>query len=589
MNKPLSDKIKFLISALIVLCSYIIVAAFYPMQYYTHDETDIQYTLSGAFSGTPYPNHPYINILLGKPLSVLYSLIPSVQWWYVYGTVLLVAGAVLIYFSVLKMAEKYEMPLCMALTIIVGIDVVFIVPLIANYAYTLIGAVFGTGVLSVFFWFDRSNKKKRVSYYIFSVVGYLLVYIYRKETGAVILCFLLLTFFMTLVVERGFNLKSVLLSVLFCALLGSITLGLTAIKKASDEKYNGQGYTEFFEAWRNCRDYPFDTIEKNPELYKEAGWGEYEYWMFRSYRGTTDAMTTDSYKYIHENSLDRTAYRKNIKEGIETTLQDGEFRGVLLYYALIIVVLFVMLIQKFSWSSLFWILCNNCGLAILSGYLLLRGRFIYRSAYVIFIPTVIINIYFIIRERIELKNTAKYVLAVFILIVSAVSTTSYFSTKTDRKEALEKCKAITTYELKNKDNIFICLGSTYENYNPWMTFPDDKPINHMYGYSFRWGVSKEQMRANGLDENSELSPFLSDKTLILTEWDCDKKTGGNKYNNSFYCYYDYLKEKCGCIGFVKMDAIPGTEVYVYKLLFDEEYYYPKIYDVKEGEVIKNNK
>ena len=588
MNKPLSDKIKFLISALIVLCSYIFVAAFYPMQYYTHDETDIQYTLSGAFSGKPYPNHPYINIILGKPLSALYSLIPSVQWWYVYGTLLLVVGSMLIYFSVLKIAEKYKMSLFMALAIILGIDVVFIVPLIANYAYTLIGAVFGTGVLSVFFWFDRSNKKKRVSYYIFSVIGYVLVYIYRKETGAVILCFLLLTFVMTLVFERGINLKSVLFSLFICAFLGSITLGLTAIKKTSDEKYNGKGYTEFFDAWRNCRDYPFDTIEKNPELYKAAGWGEYEYWMFRSYRGTTDAMTTDSYKYIHENSLDRTAYRKNIKEGIEITLQDGEFRGVLLFYTLTIVVLLLTLIQKFSLTSLFWILCNNGGLAILSGYLLLRGRFIYRSAYVIFIPAVIINIYFIAREKVELKNIANYALAVFILIVSVVSTKGYFSTKADRRYALEKCKTITEYELANKDNIFICLGNTYENYNPWMTFPDDKPINHMYGYSFRWGASKEQMRANGLDENDEISPFLSDKTLILTEWDCDKKTSENKYNNSFYCYYDYLKERYGCIGFVKMDVIPGTDVCAYRLLFeDAKYPYPRIYDIVNGDVKEN--
>lgn len=583
-SKVLSDKTKLIISALIVLCSYILVATFYPIQYYTHDETDIQYTLSGAFSGTPYPNHPYINILLGKPLSVLYSLIPAVQWWYVYGTVLLVIGTVLIYFSVLKVGENQGLSLPVEMATILGIDAVFVVPLIANYAYTLIGAVFGTGLLSGYFWIGKCKKNKKIIYYIFSVVGYFLIYIYRKETGAVMLCFLMLSLVITLVNKNGANKKTILILTLFCAIFGLITIGLTKIKKASDEKYNGVGYTEFFDAWRNCRDYPFDTIEKNPKLYEEAGWGEYEYWMFRSYRGSTSAMTTDSYKYIHENSLDRTAYRKNIKEGIEAALADGEFRGVLLSAAVVLIIAIISLVYSFNWSSLFWLICNNGGFAVLSAYLLLRGRFIYRAAYVFFLPALVINIFLIAKNII--KNNKRIILVCGITaIIGVISLASYFSTKTDRKEALERCKAITEYELDNKDNAFICLGSTYENYNPWSTFPDNKPTNHMYGYSFNWGVSKEQMRVNGFDENNEMSPFLSDNTLILTEWDCTKKTSGNKFNNSFYCYYDYLKNNYGCVGFVDMDEISGTDVHVYKLLFDsEDYFFSKVYDIIGGEI-----
>ena len=62
------------------------------MLYMTNDDTGIQNYLNGFTSGINDPNHQFISIFLGYPLSILYRLFPTIQWWFAYSQGLMLIG-----------------------------------------------------------------------------------------------------------------------------------------------------------------------------------------------------------------------------------------------------------------------------------------------------------------------------------------------------------------------------------------------------------------------------------------------------------------------------------------------------------------
>ena len=215
-------------------------------------------------------------------ISSLYKILPGVQWWYLYSQILLLLGTFFIHVSIFKICKDKNRKQITAFVMVGIVDIGFLVYVFANVAFTVVPAVLGAGLVAILIMLEDIQSKRWIrTFQITIFAGYILALIHRRDSGLVLLCYILMGvlyyYSKNLEINKNFIQKNILVYGSFI-LISVIVIGFNSIMA---ERINGREFIEFNHARASYTDYPNDSYYENPELYHEIGWDENTYTLDR--------------------------------------------------------------------------------------------------------------------------------------------------------------------------------------------------------------------------------------------------------------------------------------------------------------------
>lgn len=538
------------------------------MGYLTNDDGSIQNLLNGSVTGEPYITHQFINIMLGAFISFLYKIIPGIQWWYWYSQALSVAGIFLMHFCILKVCKTKQLDIRLPILIIFVLDTGFLIYPVANVSFTIVPAIFGAGLTALLLTMGKFTdiKWRRLSIAAV-IIGYVLVLIHRKSSGLAIFCYILLgvLYYLT---EKTADKKQLLKKYAgICIFFIVLTAVISGFNSFMTAKINGTDFVQYNSARIRFMDYPKDAYEDNPALYEEAGWSENVYVMARNWGFMDDSITTDSFRYIAENSNASVSMAETLK----SFLSDAHCQAILLLWGGCGVAALFFVLRSFDRRLFLLWGANNLGTILLLLYQLINGRMIYRSGIVVLLPAFLINT-LILLEQYSLDEKEKPVFQILaaaaLLVCGNVAFDYTFDSARNEymKSAWAKSEAIEEYVIANDDCIYICTAAVYNNINPWRIYTETRPTNLIPwgGSSYHSDSYEKRLALNGI-EVLDGRVFERNEVYFLTSENMLEPNVGTV----FECFYQHLCDKYGAKGFELADSI-GDYAFVYRFVFEED-------------------
>ncbi|MEG2686372.1 MAG: hypothetical protein RR954_04510 [Christensenellaceae bacterium] len=276
-----------LLSLLINIVFVFVYSCVSTIDFCINDDYFINLFLAGGF-GEPTGFGVYINIILGKIISWLYTVIPSINWYGIIMLVILMSSFTIIDAILLdKFGKKWGLLLVLLVTSIFGC--VFL----SNFTYTMIAyACVTVSCISFFYGFFTDDKKKRITCYVFGVLYALIVALIRTSVLAT-LALILIGFSLTILVIHK---KKALKSVILIALSLLLCMGAVFVNHAfcnSDEEL--KEYTAFNKVRTEFADFGLIHYNDYREAYDEAKWSSNDYIMYNLF------MYPEGRQYTTEN------------------------------------------------------------------------------------------------------------------------------------------------------------------------------------------------------------------------------------------------------------------------------------------------
>ena len=205
------------------------------MIFHSNDDASIQDTLSGRYTGSPYPIHQYISVFLSYPIYWLYSLIPTIEWWYIISQFVMLASMSIINCAICLQAERSKYPLSLSLVLVAILDFTYFSYPISNTAYTIVSSFAGASAVVLLF---RGYLKQWK--YVLSGIFFLLSVFFRYATGIVSLCFVSLGI-IAIALDKTPKLTFKAILVVVCV-LAAVSCSVVVINKVNNiiqDKKNG--------------------------------------------------------------------------------------------------------------------------------------------------------------------------------------------------------------------------------------------------------------------------------------------------------------------------------------------------------------
>lgn len=569
---------------------YMIACVSSNMAYLSNDDAGIQNLLAGNVTGTPYMTHQYINFILGIIISYMYKIAPKVQWWYVYSLFIMAVGIFLIHFCILWIGRKRNAELRIPMLVIGILDVAYIVYPVANVSFSIVPAILGTGVVSICFILNDFGKwKKHIR--IFIVFGYALALMHRRDSGLALLCYILLA-----ILYYVWNTEKKLLTIVkkfsvYCLFFLVFTVGIIGTNSAANKKINGTYFTNFNQARADYMDKPHDSYYDNRMLYEEVGWDEEIYRLVSGWCFIDETVTAENFRHITKNSNIKTDLLNRSKNIIVSVLQDTRCQAMILLNFFSVFYVVYLFLVRFEMKDCIFFILNNAGSMILLLYQLFRGRMIYRSMMVVFLPMFVINCLFILRN--DCRKESEKVFSNFVIFFAGLFCSSvvldyvFDPVRNAYKEWLINNSAgIEEYVMDHPENIYICTSSAYNTINPWTIYTDAHPTNLIPygGASYHSDNYKKRLKLNGIET---LSGLVFQKTNVY--YACSENVlqaeTFDVVASSMANFYRYLQKKYHVIGFTFEESV--NEVYLYRFVFEEnKECFSSYYCISEGNMIE---
>ncbi len=588
--KPtLKPRTIWILAAAITVLDFLVAALTSEMSYMMVDDGSIQNVFSGVFTGSPYPIQQYINVVLSYPITGLYRLFPNLPWWYIWYLAATAVGIFLIHLSLLKLSSKNRVFLPVVFGTIAFLDIGFFIYAIANITFTIVPAILGAGMAALLF--SRAEEESvRFEKWVFagSLVGYILLFCTRRQSGLVLLCFILLAF-LYYYVSRDQDWKRKLLRIVLTFAVFILTsVALTQVNRAVQNAYQPEGFNSFNSARSAYLDYPHDSFEENPELYEEAGWDYDIYLLANSWCFLPEEVNTETFSYLSENSSDYTS--SDMLGLMKEVYRDKLSRSVLmLYLASILIALYVWIACRSKKNLLFWLI-SNIGAIALIFYQFMIGRAPYRSLYVVLLPAVVINLLLSFNREMR-KKSVRIGYGLLVLAMGVICVVPMMRTTFDREHretvAAEKEKEtrMREYRAEHPDNVYIRQISTEPNIDPLYNGPD-APNSYGWGGGVFYSASYDEfLAANGLTELNG-DTFKEDNVYLIAGENVLNESYHDDGTNTFAALLRYLEKECGAVGFVHVDRITGG-AHVYQFVFEEnEDEFDTYYDIVDGYAVE---
>lgn len=584
--------VRFLIALLTTAVCFLIAALSSTLSYMTNDDAGIQSLLSGNVTGEPYITHQFINIILGAFISFLYKLLPQIQWWYVYSLLLLAAGIFMLHFCIIKICKDKKISLKTAILVIAVVDISFMVYSIANVSFTTVPAVLGTGLVALLFASDNVKNKRTLKWIgCIVVIGYVLLLIHRSASAYALICYILLGVLWNFTGRYKVDRKLVVRFGTVCMFFVLLTGCITGLNKIADEKINGTEFIQYNAARARYKDYGHDSYAENPELYEEAGWSEELYSLVERWYFMDDAVTTENFNYLSENSKVKSSITASSKAALMTALKDTDCQAIICLWIVSIFFVILSVTSCFNVRKLYFICMNNMGSILLLVYQLLKGRMLYRSLFVVLLPAVVINCILIINHyRMKTKEDRIFKILLFLGLLCCSSLVLDYTfdpiENANKEKIMEKSRKTEEYVLAHPDNTYIYAPSVYNNISPWSVYTG-KGLSNMIpwgGSAYHSDNYNRRLELNSIDDLSgevvkRDNVYLLFNENIMGEQPADKAVLP-------VCFYLYLQENFDAKGFVMEEDIEQM-VYVYRFVFDDNLEdFKTYYTIEQGKIVK---
>ena len=583
------NRIQWFLPFLIAMICVILCKCLGVGNYLTNDDTSIQDFLSGQYTGSPFPNHPFIHIFLSWFISNLYMLFQGIEWWYLYSQGLMIFGMLLINYSISYAVCKKKNSVLQISLVTIIIDFCLLCDPLCRTSFTMVPAILGTGAIAFFLAFYDTGRRATVC--IISYFLFVLAFCHRSAAGLALICYFLLAVFFHCVNGNDRWRRRIGTFLLAALLLISTAAGLKVVGLHYQTEINGEEYVSYNSARSEFMDYPHDSYEQNPELYKQVGWGKETAWLVEQWCFMDEHVTTDSFIHIAQNS--KQAKQKTFIRKIWETYQQVQNQVMvqpteLLWLIISVFTLISILIRRHS-GRLVSFLANMLGTITLIIYQLYGGRILYRTMLLCFLPSTVINLIMFVKCLGETKKKQMEAILIWLLVIAVIpvllgvaKTVFNSENKATELERERRAEALGEFAKANPDNIYIRDTITVRDLYPHVS----RPINLIDWGKPDWNsaANKSKLNANGIKKltgdvlKRQNAFFISSMNLAERE---GKKASAN---NRITHFYFWLKQEYGAKGIRQIEKIWDT-LYVYQFVFDTDTSGKNYYDILDDRTV----
>ncbi len=543
------------------------------MTYLTNDDMSIQTTLSGVKAGEPYAFVPFVNVLVTAPLALLYSLAPSVQWWFVYSHALVAVGLLLTHGTLLWAAgQRGRLAFVGMLVALLATDAAFVVYPITKLGFTIVPGMVGAGLAA---WAVCRRNAWSWPARALGIVLFVLAVAHREESGIIVLCYVALALLASrLLSDEGGTVTEVVRGTLLpVGVLVAVALVLVMGNRLVQRQVNGNDYEAYNDARSGLLDYPHDTYDENPELYQSVGWDADLYQLVSDWCLMDERVTTDNLRYLSQNSHRQTGLA-TMGEQWDALMEHALAKHCLAAWVVVMVAVTLLLLLS-DRPTIAWLnVMSVVGTLLLWGLQLYTGRILYRTVMVSILPSVSLALGLVtrvgflpMRRRIAVTCAVAALLALMPAIARSASVSFDQERIQSRLDAAQRVERINDYAMAHPDLVYVQGSNIEGSTSPRKTYPSQRPTNIL-----KWGGSDYnsalhflRIRRNGLDDltgkvfHNDRVRFVSGTSLE----DADLENG----QDSLAAFYRWQRDAYGATGMVQEDEIcPGA--YVLRLEFN---------------------
>lgn len=586
MNKQLNRLcetfwVKLGISIIITGIFFFIIYCTSPVVFFINDDENIMYTLAGYYTNGIPGDHSFVNYLLGRGISTLYSWLPSVPWYGVFHVMVLFTSITAIGYTILKESSVRKLLPILAVCLFACITLLCFTFPVTLMQFTVTSAIAGTAAVALLLAGGAGNS-------ILSVVFMVLCYLHRKNTGNVILCFYALTaayqFLRNLLKKKqeklnisGMSvLKPVIALVLAVACIFGCVFISESVVRTTDE---WDAFYEYDEARFKVTDYDHDSFSENPEMYEQMGWTASLYRLSCSsfLFFMDERINADSF-----NTISATGYQStdsSLKECVDNFIKliTGETQAMICLVLIMVLFLLVALLSikniKKLWLEVLLAEGAVLGAGVMILYLCWKGRFILRAFQTIAYPTIVILAIVLLRVMgaIMTKKPGKPAIivgSVLLLVAGLVTVNLGHGLMAESRELAHsrqvksnRTHAVEEYAIENPENMYIYDTSLTFRYSPFVTYVDAYPSNVSYWGGMGWNSPTllDQAEQNGIDKMQSDIFFRDD--VYYVSYSGYTTGNGTPIKDVFM---DYMTETYGDVTIKLVDSIT-PEIGVYKV------------------------
>ena len=373
-----------------------LIRAPWPVTFLNNDDTNIMRALSGDYSGVPTASHPFINVVLSVPCSVLYSIMPGVAWWPLVHLLALWAGITVLLAALFKAFTAKGLPLWLPAAIGAFFTFTLYGYAIVRMTFTLTSAILGTGALATVLAFGTEEKdlSSPLLPMGFALLLAIACFAFRNSAGMSMLPFWLLGCLYRLYVlfGHGLPLRKCAAALLLPLLLCVVAVGMDRVNTLGIEHFNGPAFMDYDDARSRYMDYAHDSYAKNPGLYASVGWDEDLARLAESRFFMDERITPEAFRAIYEGSSIRTSSLfatlwQGLKLGVRTVRGNGQILYCMIGMLLTLAIAAVGCARTKRLPVFLFCLCFAGGGFLLCYYLCCAGRFPLRTFFMIAYPT----------------------------------------------------------------------------------------------------------------------------------------------------------------------------------------------------------
>ena len=383
---------RWLLAALAAAVCMLLTHLLYNVTFLNNDDTNIMYALAGYRSGTPYPAHRFVNVLLGLCISFLYRVLPAAPWWAIYQLAMLLLSLVIINACLLKLCERNGVPCLPAFLLLAVLYMGVFVYSVVWMTFTLTAAMLGTAATALLLSVDEPGDARgaQIASAAGAVLLLLLCFFTRNSSGYCMLCFVGAAVLYRWLCARGRMRRTVVAAASVGAVLVAVVVAVNSLGIAY---YNPAGFRAFETARGHFIDYPHATYEDDPAFFNELGWDASIYALADNLCFVDDAVNAET---MEAAAAHRIGTEETLLRRIRNTLNAGIlfFRGsgASEYMLVIVALLWVFMLLCFGRGGGGRVeLLMGClvaaGAFLLCFYLCYAGRFPVRTFMLIAIPT----------------------------------------------------------------------------------------------------------------------------------------------------------------------------------------------------------
>lgn len=568
---------RWLLAAMLACCCMGASLLLVRTTFLNNDDANIMYALAGYRTGTPYPTHRFIHVLLGLSIRSLYTALPGVPWWSVYQLFMLFVSLTVLGACMQKSAFYAGLPLWTPLALTALLYATMVCYTVSWIAFTLTAGMLGTAACALLLALDwtHDGRAARVETALGALLLLLLCFFTRNSSGCSMLCFVgAAGFYQWLKAPKGKRVTVVATALAFAAAVGIVV----SVNNWGIKRYNPPEYPAFEAARGHFIDYPHAAYEEDPAFFAQLGWDKTIYDLADNLCYLDPAVNADTMEAVAQHPADAEA---GGLQRVAGAFAFGEryFRGSgVSQYMLVIPVLLTLAL-----AGLFW-LCRRIGsgkaeagvgLAVALGafllcfYLCYTGRFPVRTFMLIAIPTATVQTMLLIhmwgetrknQENCEECGITKpkigHIIPIMgaLLALAAIAWSVGMTAQTllgyDKNGLVRQNAAAEAYAMAHPQNVYLTDVTSIENIGAFTVYPVKKPVNLVDwgGTGMHSGWKDSQLAQNGLVPFTG-AMFQKENVYFMTAAQSDK----------LHLLDAYLRSHDSFCGYSAVEDVPGGD------------------------------